>query len=107
MSDTILAAFRKLHGELDKALEKVENQRARIAYLEGAAHHATGTPLTKAKDEIRQLNQSLQEKSEATKELMQQLAAERALADRLAETLERMEVNWNSKAWHEWKEARK
>jgi hypothetical protein len=39
--------------------------------------------------------------------LREQLAAERALADRLASSMEQMQVNWNSKAWHEWKEERK
>ncbi len=32
----------------DKALQKIKNQAERIAYLEGATNHATGTPLSKA-----------------------------------------------------------
>jgi len=34
--------------ERDEAREKIERQRERIAYLEGATHHACGTPLSKA-----------------------------------------------------------
>jgi hypothetical protein len=37
-----------LRRERDEAREKIERQRERIAYLEGATHHACGTPLSKA-----------------------------------------------------------
>ena len=40
-------------------------------------------------------------------EARQQLAAERALADRLAHSMERMRMECYSKAYEEWKEARK
>jgi hypothetical protein len=42
--------------ERDEARKKTERQRERIAYLEGATHHACGTPLSKAikeRDEAR------------------------------------------------------
>jgi hypothetical protein len=37
-----------LTEQRDKALQKIKNQAERIAYLEGATNHATGTPLSKA-----------------------------------------------------------
>lgn len=43
-----LAELIKKNSELEK---RVENQKERIRYLEGATNHATGTPLSKAKDE--------------------------------------------------------
>jgi hypothetical protein len=39
---------RGLERERDEAREKIQRQRERIAYLEGATHHACGTPLSKA-----------------------------------------------------------
>ena len=48
-----------LERECDQLREKVENQRQRIVYLEGATHHACGTPLTLAREEIAQLRYKL------------------------------------------------
>jgi chromosome segregation ATPase len=60
LSQSLAETCTKLKTERDKAREKIERQRERIAYLEGATHHACGTPLSKAikeRDEaIRQLN---------------------------------------------------
>lgn len=46
-----LADLIKKNAELEN---RVENQKGRIRYLEGATSHATGTPLSKAKDEAAQ-----------------------------------------------------
>ena len=43
----------------DKALQKIKNQAERIAYLEGATNHATGTPLSKAIEQRDRLAEAL------------------------------------------------
>jgi uncharacterized coiled-coil DUF342 family protein len=48
LSQSLAETCTKLKTERDKAREKIERQRERIAYLEGATHHACGTPLSKA-----------------------------------------------------------
>ncbi len=48
-----LGALKASHFELrDRLLLKITNQRARINYLEGATHHACGTPLTVARQQL-------------------------------------------------------
>jgi len=42
----------QLERELAEAKNKIERQGARIKYLEGATNHATGTPLTKALEQL-------------------------------------------------------
>jgi len=46
------AAIKVLQRELAEAKNKIERQGARIKYLEGATNHATGTPLTKALEQL-------------------------------------------------------
>jgi chromosome segregation ATPase len=46
------AAINTLQRELAEAKNKIERQGARIKYLEGATNHATGTPLTKALEQL-------------------------------------------------------
>ncbi len=65
----------------DKALQKIKNQAERIAYLEGATNHATGTPLSKAIEQRDKLAAGL----EVAQQVGIQLGEQR---DRLAEALE-------------------
>ena len=53
--------FKKLQVENERLKAKVENQRRRIVYLEGATNHATGTPLSEALEENKQLKELIQE----------------------------------------------
>jgi len=46
------AAIKVLQRELAEAKNKIERQGARIKYLEEATNHATGTPLTKALEQL-------------------------------------------------------
>lgn len=64
----------------DKALQKIKNQAERIAYLEGATNHATGTPLSKAIEQRDRLAAGL----EVAQQVGIQLGEQR---DRLAEAL--------------------
>jgi chromosome segregation ATPase len=41
----------ELREQRDRALTKIENQAERIKYLEGATNHATGTPLSKMREQ--------------------------------------------------------
>ena len=69
--------FQKLERELvavteqrDKALQKIKNQAERIAYLEGATNHATGTPLSKAIEQRDRLATALENCREDSVELL-------------------------------------
>ena len=64
----------------DKALQKIKNQAERIAYLEGATNHATGTPLSKAIEQRDKLAAGL----EVAQQVGIQLGEQR---DRLAEAV--------------------
>jgi uncharacterized coiled-coil DUF342 family protein len=69
-----------LRRERDEAREKIERQRERIAYLEGATHHACGTPLSKAikeRDEARAQRDSFQALSQSLAETCTKLKTER------------------------------
>ena len=50
---------RVLFDKLQEAEEKIENQAKRIKYLEGATNHASGTPLSKAEERIKELEMQL------------------------------------------------
>jgi len=52
--------------ELERVLKKVEDQRERIVYLEGATNHATGTPLTHA---LARVSKRETERDEARREV--------------------------------------
>jgi lipopolysaccharide biosynthesis regulator YciM len=67
----------------DKALQKIKNQAERIAYLEGATNHATGTPLSKAIEQRDKLAAGL----EVAQQVGIQLGEQR---DRLAEALNKL-----------------
>ena len=67
----------------DKALQKIKNQAERIAYLEGATNHATGTPLSKAIEQRDKLTAGL----EVAQQVGIQLGEQR---DRLAEALNKL-----------------
>ena len=54
----------------DKALQKIKNQAERIAYLEGATNHATGTPLSKAIEQRDRLAEALENCREDSIELL-------------------------------------
>ncbi len=63
-----LAAQGKLERELaavteqrDRMQSKIENQAERIKYLEGATNHATGTPLSKMREQRDRLAEALRE----------------------------------------------
>ena len=74
----------------DKALQKIKNQAERIAYLEGATNHATGTPLSKAIEQRDRLAAGL----EVAQQVGIQLGEQR---DRLAEALRQIassDPNW-------------
>jgi septal ring factor EnvC (AmiA/AmiB activator) len=43
----------------DRAQSKIENQAERIKYLEGATNHATGTPLSKMREQRDMLAEAL------------------------------------------------
>jgi len=45
----------------DRAQSKIENQAERIKYLEGATNHATGTPLSKMREQRDRLAEALRE----------------------------------------------
>jgi hypothetical protein len=51
----------QLERERDEARKKIGRQRERIAYLEGATHHACGTPLSKAIKERDEAREALRE----------------------------------------------
>jgi regulator of replication initiation timing len=57
--EAIGKATQRITAERDEALAKVERQRERITYLEGATQHEGGTPLSKAQDEIKSLNRAI------------------------------------------------
>ena len=61
ISNRTFAAIIAAHPdpELARLREKIENQRQRIVYLEGATNHATGTPLSLIKAERDQLRADL------------------------------------------------
>ena len=44
------AEWERQQAEIERLRAKIDRQRDRIVYLEGATNHATGTPLTKARD---------------------------------------------------------
>lgn len=63
--------------ELARLREKIENQRQRIVYLEGATNHATGTPLSLIKAERDQLRAEVAEwKSAHASELSKRIASD-------------------------------
>jgi hypothetical protein len=80
-------------------------------YADLAAMRDRALAAEKGAAELREQLTNLKEWSatlaDVADDLRAELADERALADRLASSMERMQVNWNSKAWHEWEEARK
>jgi septal ring factor EnvC (AmiA/AmiB activator) len=45
----------------DRMQSKIENQAERIKYLEGATNHATGTPLSKMREQRDRLAEALRE----------------------------------------------
>jgi hypothetical protein len=45
----------------DRAQSKIENQAERIKYLEGATNHATGTPLSKMREQRDRLAEALKD----------------------------------------------
>jgi len=51
-----------LDTEMNLLKTKVENQRERIKYLEGATNHASGTPLSKALEENEKLKEQADKK---------------------------------------------
>jgi septal ring factor EnvC (AmiA/AmiB activator) len=50
----------------DRAQSKIENQAERIKYLEGATNHATGTPLSKMREQRDRLAEALREIAEGS-----------------------------------------
>ena len=50
----------KLREQRDRAQSKIENQAERIKYLEGATNHATGTPLSKMREQRDRLAEAAQ-----------------------------------------------
>jgi|688.fasta_scaffold396895_4 hypothetical protein len=60
----------ELEQQRDRARSKIENQAERIKYLEGATNHATGTPLSKMREQRDRL-------AEALRELCETLLAEK------------------------------
>jgi hypothetical protein len=56
----LLAAMR-VTEQRDRAQSKIENQAERIKYLEGATNHATGTPLSKMREQRDRLAEALRE----------------------------------------------
>jgi uncharacterized coiled-coil DUF342 family protein len=78
--DLAMKVIKRLEQERDEAREKIERQRERIAYLEGATHHACGTPLSKAikeRDEARAQRDSFQALSQSLAETCTKLKTER------------------------------
>jgi uncharacterized coiled-coil DUF342 family protein len=101
-----LAVSRKLERERDEARKKTERQRERIACLEGATHHACGTPLSKAikeRDEARREIEGWRNKWECAVEMAARAEVERdearaerdslqALSQSLAETYAKLKT---------------
>jgi hypothetical protein len=56
----LLAAMR-VTEQRDRAQSKIENQAERIKYLEGATNHATGTPLSKMREQRDRLAEALKD----------------------------------------------
>jgi chromosome segregation ATPase len=92
--------------ERDEARKKTERQRERIACLEGATHHACGTPLSKAikeRDEARREIEGWRNKWECAVEMAARAEVERdearaerdslqALSQSLAETYAKLKT---------------
>jgi chromosome segregation ATPase len=55
------AKIDKLVEQRDRAHAKIERQAERIKYLEGATNHATGTPLSKMREQLDRLAEALGE----------------------------------------------
>ena len=56
----------RLDRENNNLRNKIEEQRKRIVYLEGATNHATGTPLSKAEARVAELEAIIAGAKEAT-----------------------------------------
>ena len=50
LPDDVNSELDHRQAEIKRLRAKIDRQRDRIVYLEGATNHATGTPLTKARD---------------------------------------------------------
>lgn len=59
-----------LERQLAEAREKIDRQAERIRYLEGATNHATGTPLSKAREQRDRLAEALRDCKEDSVELL-------------------------------------
>ena len=75
-----------LRSRIVRLKERIDNQRKRIVYLEGATNHATGTPLTRATLEIGVLERKVEDRDlvidsrrRDVKELKALLATQREL----------------------------
>jgi chromosome segregation ATPase len=97
---------RSLKRELAGAKDKIEQQVTRIKYLEGATNHATGTPLTKALEQLHEMKIDRDEWKEVAggrlldkiykvAQLERELAEARKQRDTLAEAIKA----WIRKSW--------
>ena len=60
--------------QLDRAHAKIERQAERIKYLEGATNHATGTPLSKMREQRDRLAEEIENlKSNLTWNITEQI----------------------------------
>ena len=87
-----LAAQGKLERELaavteqrDRMQSKIENQAERIKYLEGATNHATGTPLSKMREQLDRLAEQKESNHKVTIAIGRMFYEVKEQRDRLAE----------------------
>jgi DNA-binding transcriptional MerR regulator len=66
---------------------KIENQAERIKYLEGATNHATGTPLSKMREQLDRLAEQKESNHKVTIAIGRMFYEVKEQRDRLAESL--------------------
>jgi septal ring factor EnvC (AmiA/AmiB activator) len=73
--------------QCDRAQSKIENQAERIKYLEGATNHATGTPLSKMREQLDRLAEQKESNHKVTIAIGRMFYEAKEQRDRLAEAL--------------------
>jgi hypothetical protein len=71
----------------DRAQSKIENQAERIKYLEGATNHATGTPLSKMREQLDRLAEQKESNHKVTIAIGRMFTEAKEQRDMLAKAL--------------------
>jgi hypothetical protein len=85
LANEAIATWRKTREERDRAQSKIENQAERIKYLEGATNHATGTPLSKMREQLDRLAEQKEINHKVTIAIGRMFIEAKEQRDRLAE----------------------